>query len=261
MAAALQSNVSLIRSMDSSSSLVSSAGFASYSGLRSAGVVTQVAVPRRAVNRRFLSVKAAAATVTTQFTTLKPLADRILVKISQVEEKTLGGILLPTAAQTKPQGGEVVAVGEGRSVGEKKIPVAIEVGSSIVYSKYAGTEVEFKDAEHLLLKEDDVVGLLATDDIKDLKPLNDRVLIKVLEAEGKTAGGVLLTESAKEKPVIGEVFAVGPGSLGEDGERKPLEVAAGNNVLYSKYAGQEFKSKDGTQFVVMRSNDVMAILS
>eukprot|EP00850_Spirogloea_muscicola_P024724 SM001383S00201 [mRNA] locus=s1383:769:1905:- [translate_table: standard] len=231
------------------------------------------------------------------FKTLTPLGDRVLVKIQNKEEKSQGGILLPTAAQTKPQGGEVVAVGDGRTIGDKKVaidiqvctphgkivpaglaprpneqarnrrsdgpsdPTAIQTGSKIVYSKYAGTEVEFDGAEHLLLKEDDVIGLLSSDDIEDLKPLNDRVLIKVTEAESKTAGGVLLTDSAKEKPVVGTVVATGPGPLGEDGSRKPLDIAEGNTVLYSKYAGSDFKSKDGTQFVVLRGSDVMAILS
>eukprot|EP00850_Spirogloea_muscicola_P008555 SM000045S16300 [mRNA] locus=s45:733884:735137:+ [translate_table: standard] len=196
-----------------------------------------------------------------QFKTLTPLGDRVLVKIQTKEEKSQGGILLPTAAQTKPQGGEVVAVGDGRTVGDKKVAIDIQTGSKIVYSKYAGTEVEFDGAEHLLLKEDDVIGLLSSDDIEDLKPLNDRVLIKVAEAESKTAGGVLLTDSAKEKPVVGTVVATGPGPLGEDGSRKPLDIAEGNTVLYSKYAGSDFKSKDGTQFVVLRGSDVMAVLS
>jgi chaperonin GroES len=74
-------------------------------------------------------------------------------------------------------GGEVVAVGEGRTIGDKKIEPSVSKGAQIVYSKYAGTEVDFNGESHLLLKEDDVVGLLSTDDVKDLQPANDRVLI------------------------------------------------------------------------------------
>ncbi|KAH7420768.1 hypothetical protein KP509_13G021600 [Ceratopteris richardii] len=189
------------------------------------------------------------------------MADRVLVKIQSVEEKTVGGILLPSSAQSKPQGGEVVAVGDGRIIGDKKIEVGVQTGKNIVYSKYAGTEIDFNGVSHLLLKEDDIVGILETDDIKDLQPLNDRVLIKVAEAEGKTAGGVLLTDSAKEKPVIGTVSAVGPGTLGEDGTRKALDIAVGNTVMYSKYAGSEFKSADGTQYIVVKASDVLAVLA
>jgi len=178
-----------------------------------------------------------------------------------VEEKSAGGILLPTTAQTKPQGGVVVAIGDGKTVGDKKLDISVNTGAQVVYSKYAGTEVEFNGESHLLLKEEDVVGLLSGDDIKELQPLNDRVLVQVSETESQTAGGVLLTESAKEKPVIGTVIATGPGTYGEDGERKPLEVSSGDHVLYSKYAGNEFKNKDGVQFVVLRVSDILAVLA
>jgi chaperonin GroES len=158
-------------------------------------------------------------------------------------------------------GGEVVAVGDGRTVGDKKLEISVKSGAKVVYSKFAGTEVEFNGESHLLLKEDDLVGLLSGDDIKELQPLNDRILIQVSEAESKTAGGILLTESAKEKPVIGTVIATGPGTYGEDGERKALDISSGNQVLYSKYAGNEFKNKDGVQYVVLRASDILAILA
>ena len=236
---------------------------ASFQGLRAtSGRVRVNPSPVSLVvsSRRCVAVRAATA-VAPKFSTLKPLGDRVLVKIQNVEEKSSGGILLPTTAQSKPQGGEVVAVGEGKTIGDKKLEPAVKTGAQVVYSKYAGTEVEFNGEPHLLLKEDDVVGMLATDDVKDLEPANDRVLIQVMEMESKTAGGVLLTDSAKEKPVIGTVVAAGPGSYGEDGQRKPLEVSKGNTVLYSKYAGNDFKSKDGTQYVVLRVSDVLAVLS
>lgn len=209
---------------------------------------------------RGLTVKAATV-VTPKYTSLKPLADRVLVKIKSVEEKTSGGILLPTTAQTKPQGGEVVAVGEGRTIGPNKVDISIETGAEVVYSKYAGTEVEFNGTNHLILKEDDIIGILNTDDVKDLKPLNDRVLIKISEAEEKTAGGLLLTEASKDKPSTGVVVAVGPGPLDEEGKRKPLTLSAGNTVMYSKYAGNDFKGADGSNYITLRASDVMAVLS
>ncbi|CAI9779872.1 unnamed protein product [Fraxinus pennsylvanica] len=209
---------------------------------------------------RGLVVKAATV-VAPKYTALKPLGDRVLVKIKTAEEKTTGGILLPTAAQTKPQGGEVVAIGEGRTIGKNKVNISVKTGTQVVYSKYAGTEVEFNGSNHLILKEDDIVGILDTDDVKDMKPLNDRVLIKVAEAEEVTAGGLLLTEASKEKPSIGTVIAVGPGPLDEEGNRRPLSVIPGNSVLYSKYAGNDFKGSDGSNYIALRASDVMAILS
>uniref|UniRef100_A0A0D6R714 20 kDa chaperonin, chloroplastic n=1 Tax=Araucaria cunninghamii TaxID=56994 RepID=A0A0D6R714_ARACU len=224
----------------------------------------RIAMPQQPFRTRrrcsSLVVKAATA-VAPKFTTLKPLGDRVLVKIQAVEEKTEGGILLPSTAITKPQSGEVVAVGEGKTIGKAQVGPTVELGAKVIYSKYAGTDIEFNGVDHLLLKEDDIVGLLETDDMKDLKPLNDRVLIKVQEAETKTAGGVLLSESSKEKPSVGTVIAVGPGSYDGEGNRIELGLSPGNTVLYSKYAGNDFKGKDGSQYIALRASDVIAVLS
>ncbi|KAM7513078.1 hypothetical protein LguiB_011953 [Lonicera macranthoides] len=235
-------------------------------GLRPSNLKVSSFVPLRESGGIFLRssrrlVVKAATVVAPKYTTLKPLADRVLVKIKDAEEKTAGGIVLPSTAQTKPQGGEVVAVGEGREIGKTKVDISVKTGTQVVYSKYAGTEVEFNGSNHLILKEDDIVGILETEDVKDLKPLNDRVLIKVAEAEQTTAGGLLLTEKSKEKPSIGSVIAVGPGSLDEEGKRKPLSVSPGNTVLYSKYAGNDFKGSDGSEYIALRASDVMAVLA
>ncbi|CAL9231043.1 unnamed protein product [Arabidopsis halleri] len=240
---------------------MSARSLASLDGLRASSVKFSSLKPgtlRQSQFRR-LVVKAASV-VAPKYTSIKPLGDRVLVKIKEAEEKTLGGILLPSTAQSKPQGGEVVAVGEGRTIGKNKIDITVPTGAQIIYSKYAGTEVEFNDVKHLILKEDDIVGILETEDIKDLKPLNDRVFIKVAEAEEKTAGGLLLTETTKEKPSIGTA-TVGPGSLDEEGKITPLPVSTGSTVLYSKYAGNDFKGKDGSNYIALRASDVMAILS
>lgn len=236
-----------------------------FEGLRSSPVKISSFVPLKqgglnAWSFRPLVVKAATA-IAPKFTGVKPLADRVLVKIKAAEEMTLGGILLPSTAVTKPQSGEVVAVGEGRTLGKNKVEISLDLGTKVVYSKYAGTELEFDGSSHLILREDDIVGILESDDIKDLKPLNDRVLIKVAVAEDKTAGGLLLTETAKEKPSIGTVIAVGPGSLDEEGKRKPLSVSPGNTVLYSKYAGNDFKGSDGSDYLAIKAPEIMAVLS
>ncbi|XP_062199039.1 20 kDa chaperonin, chloroplastic-like [Phragmites australis] len=202
----------------------------------------------------------AATVVSPKYTSVKPLGDRVLVKIKTSEAKTDGGILLPVSVQSKPQGGEVVAAGEGRTIGSNSIEISVPIGAQVVYSKYAGTELEFNETNHLILKEDDIIGILESDGVKDLKPLNDRILIKVAEAEEQTAGGLLLTQATKEKPSVGTVIAVGPGPLGEDGSRKALSIAPGSKVMYTKYAGSEFKGEDG-EYIVLRASDVMAVLS
>ena len=92
-----------------------------------------------------------------------------------------------------------------------------------------------------------------------LKPLNDRVLVKRLEEETKTAGGIIIPDSAKEKPMKGEVIAVGPGKVGDDGKRTKLAVEKGDKVLFNKYAGTEVKI-DGVEHLMMREDDILAVL-
>ena len=84
-----------------------------------------------------------------------------------------------------------------------------------------------------------------------IRPLNDRILVKRLEGEERTAGGIIIPDSAKEKPAEGEVVAVGPGKLNDAGERVAMDVAVGDRVLFSKYGGSEVKL-DGEDFLIMR---------
>ena len=91
-----------------------------------------------------------------------------------------------------------------------------------------------------------------------LKPLADRVIIKPLPAEERTKGGIIVPDTAKEKPVMGEVVAVGPGKRGDDGKIVPMEVKAGDKVLYGKYSGTEV-TVDGEEYLIMRESDVFAI--
>jgi chaperonin GroES len=91
-----------------------------------------------------------------------------------------------------------------------------------------------------------------------LKPLGDRVLVKVLEQEDKTAGGILLPDTAREKPQLGEVTAVGPGRKTDDGNIVPTEVKVGDKVLYAKYAGTEIKIA-GSDFLLLTEKDILAI--
>ncbi|MFZ4639399.1 MAG: co-chaperone GroES [Nodosilinea sp.] len=92
-----------------------------------------------------------------------------------------------------------------------------------------------------------------------LKPLADRVLIKVSASEETTAGGILLPDTAKEKPQVGEITAVGPGKVDEKGNRQSMEVKIGDKVLYSKYAGTEVKVA-GEEFVLLSEKDILAVL-
>ena len=91
------------------------------------------------------------------------------------------------------------------------------------------------------------------------RPLHDRVLIRRVEAEEKTAGGIIIPDTAKEKPMEGEVVAVGPGARGEDGKVQPLDVKAGDRVLFGKWSGTEVKI-DGEDLIIMKESDIMGII-
>ena len=92
-----------------------------------------------------------------------------------------------------------------------------------------------------------------------LKPLADRVVVKKLDAEDKTAGGIVLPDTAKEKPQQGEVLAVGSGRMDDKGVRQPLEVKVGDKVLFAKYSGTEVKF-EGTEYLILAEKDILAVI-
>ncbi|MEC9281401.1 MAG: co-chaperone GroES [Bdellovibrionota bacterium] len=93
-----------------------------------------------------------------------------------------------------------------------------------------------------------------------VRPLHDRILVKRLEEETTTSGGIIIPDSAKEKPSRGEIVAAGNGRILEDGTVMPLEVKTGDNILFGKYAGTELKL-DGSDYIMMREDDVLGILN
>lgn len=94
----------------------------------------------------------------------------------------------------------------------------------------------------------------------EIKPLGDRVVIQPLEAEAKTKGGILLPDTAKEKPQEGKVIAVGKGKILDSGAVQQMEVKVGDKVLYGKYSGNEITTKEGEELLIMREEDILAII-
>ncbi|HYK90330.1 MAG TPA: co-chaperone GroES [Acidobacteriota bacterium] len=91
------------------------------------------------------------------------------------------------------------------------------------------------------------------------RPLHDRILLKRIEEKEQVKGGIIIPDTAKEKPMEGEVISVGPGKMMEDGKRSPMEVKAGDRVLIGKYAGTEIKIDD-VDYVIMREEEILAVL-
>lgn len=97
--------------------------------------------------------------------------------------------------------------------------------------------------------------------MSSIQPLGDRVLVKALEAEEKTKSGIFIPDSAKEKPQEGEVIAVGKGRMADDGKIVALEVKKGDRVLYGKYTGTEVTTKEGDEYLIMKEDDILAIIT
>src|SRR5918911_178180 len=93
----------------------------------------------------------------------------------------------------------------------------------------------------------------------NFRPLHDRVVVRRLEADEKTAGGIIIPDTAKEKPQQGEVIAVGPGGRDESGKLIPIDVKVGDRVLFGKWSGTEVKL-DGTEYLIMKESDIMGVL-
>ena len=93
-----------------------------------------------------------------------------------------------------------------------------------------------------------------------IRPLHDRVVVKRIEEERKTAGGIVIPDNAAEKPDQGEVIAVGNGKILEDGKVRPLDIKVGDRVLFGKYSGSTFKM-EGTEYLVMREDDIMGVVA
>ena len=94
----------------------------------------------------------------------------------------------------------------------------------------------------------------------NFRPLQDRVLVRRIDQEEKTTGGIIIPDTAKEKPMEGEVIAAGPGARGDDGKLNPLDVKVGDRVLFGKWSGTEIKI-DGEDLVIMKESDVMGIVA
>ena len=92
------------------------------------------------------------------------------------------------------------------------------------------------------------------------RPLHDRVVVKRIEAEDKTAGGIIIPDTAKEKPMQGEIVAVGPGGRDENGKLVPIDVKAGDKVLFGKWSGTEVKL-DGEELLIMKESDIMGVIA
>jgi len=215
---------------------------------------------RQRNHKRAVSVQAATI-MRPEYSKVTAVGTRIVVKVAELEEKTAKGIFLPDSAQKKPTSGDVVSVGKGG----KKFDLTLKEGDTVLYSKFGlgVIDVEVAGVEYAILNERDCMGIMprsnaSVEDIGEIKPLGDRVLIKVDTAAEESAGGVLLTDSAKEKPMSGQVMAVGPGKLDENtGEVHSMKLKPGDRVTFFKWAGDAVETPAGLSYNILNESDVL----
>mmetsp|Transcript_25286 Transcript_25286/g.54952 ORF Transcript_25286/g.54952 Transcript_25286/m.54952 type:complete len:242 (+) Transcript_25286:107-832(+) len=219
----------------------------------------------RKTGRSAVIVRAEAIAIPEGFTQIHPRGDRVLVKVAQEEVKTRGGILLPPSAVKKPTSGDVIELGDGR-VGDEVRAFHLKKGDTVLYSKFGFmyTDLNLAGQEYILIREEDVIGIMPktnaqADDIPKMRPMADRVLVKVEDTADVTVGGVILPETAKERPLMGTVVSLGPGKWDKEnpGQRKNMIVKAGDKILYFKYAGENMETPDGAKYVVLREDDIL----
>lgn len=181
------------------------------------------------------------------------LRDEATVK--PIYQESVGSIILPKGlSEFKQYNGEVY--GEVLSVGSKN-KLDIKAGDKINWQRHEGKRFWYQGELYLAIKERWIMGRME-DGV--MKPLGDRVVIKPLAAEAKTKGGIVLPDTAKEKPQEGEVVAVGTGKLMDNGTVVALLVKVGDKVLYGKYSGNEITTKDGDKLLIMREEDILMVM-
>jgi chaperonin GroES len=189
---------------------------------------------------------------------IRPLNTRIVIRPDDPEERSKGGIIIPDNLKERPARGTVVSKGPGMlmKTGSRWPMPPIENGDKVLYSKFAGTELKVDGVLHLVLRDDDI---MAVGRGEKLQPVGDRVLVRIDKAADRTGGGIIIPDSAKEKPLMGEVMAVGEGKPVEDGTLFPLDVQVGNRVHIAKYSGIEVLV-EGEKYTIFREDDLLGVI-
>ncbi|EME31960.1 chaperonin GroES [Galdieria sulphuraria] len=192
---------------------------------------------------------------------LVPLRNYVLVKFATPEEQTSSGLLIArSSSDDQAVQGTVVAVGPGSFLPKTKArgPLAVQPGDFILAGKYGGQRIDIDGHKHFLLSQEDILCTLqgGKKEVSSIKPIFDRVVLKKIKSEQETASGIVIAAS-NELPTIGEVVAVGPGRLLDDGQYEPIELSVGDHVVYSKYSGNEYRF-GGDDYIIVRASDCVA---
>ena len=193
---------------------------------------------------------------------LVPISNNLLIKVKMAADSTKGGLFIPDNAKERPTEGLVVAAGPGRVHPESgiPIPIACSTGQSVIYGKYDGTEMKYNEANHQLIKDDDVLLTYSGSELlyDSCQPVKDQVLIKLPDKEATNSGGIIIQSlDSKEKIDYGTVAKVGPGRMASTGVIIPSSVIPGDGVRFRDFAGSDIKI-EGIDYRVIRGYDILA---
>ncbi len=145
--------------------------------------------------------------------------------------------------------------------------ISLEKGNTVLCNKFGigCTDLEMNDDSYIVIKEQDLIGTFpgsgaTAADIPKMQPLGDRILIKPMEVSNTSAGGIMRTAGAMERPSTATVIAAGPGKKGEDGELVPMTIKKGDKVMFFKYAGDKMYDTEGMEYIVVREMDILATM-
>lgn len=193
---------------------------------------------------------------------LIPLANNLLIQVRVAAESTKGGLFIPDNAKERPTEGLVVAAGPGRVHPESgvKLTIAVNAGEHVIYGKYDGTEMKYNEANHQLIKDDDVLLKYSGSELlfDSCEPVKDQVLIRLPDKEGANSAGIIIQSlDSKEKVDHGTVAKVGPGKQASTGVVIPPVVQPGDGVRFRDFAGSDIKI-EGIEYRVIRGYDILA---
>jgi chaperonin GroES len=193
---------------------------------------------------------------------LAPLGNQVLVKLRRGEEKTGGGLFVPSAEAEKPKEGTVVAVGPGTFDEEsgKITPCMVAPGDLVLLSDFTGDNVDYNGQKHIFVDGDSILGVFANNEVtvSGFTPLGDRVMVAMAQKATETTTGIALALDEEDSAdSMGEAVAVGAGRYYNGSEIKPVDVSVGDTVLYRERSGSE-ANIDGQRFVIVEERNLLA---
>lgn len=184
--------------------------------------------------------------------TIKPILDRVLLKVDEQTSSTKSGIILAGKSQEQPVIANVIARGPGGIINGKEVKMYIHPGDKVIINKYSGSEVHIDGQDYIIVQQSDILAGIFGNTIK---PILDRVLLKTVQQQ-QTVRGIIVASTSKDQPLIANVIARGAGGM-VNGKEVKMYVNQNDKVIVNKHAGTEI-TLDGEEYVIVQQSDILA---